>query len=204
MPAAAGERLDNGLFWVVDQQKNVGQLNGRIPADVHPGRDPFQHRALGGSDESGSAGGEIILLQVHHAHQAVADGAVGLGPLQIHHGTGQGLEHALVQIAVHGVIDGFDVGLQAAVMELSLGQNKAQSGGCLAHGLLHPLPVLRLRCELVAGHHGPLGQVNAACRQQNVGRRKDRCLGIYMHGNSFFFKNCNGTVSLYRLLVPKR
>ena len=160
-----GQGLDDGPVRVVDQQHHVGQLDGGVLPDPHPGRDTGEHRPLRGPDQGAGAGGEIVLVQVHHADEAMADLAVGLGPLDIEQGLRQGLEHARGQIPVHGAVDGRDVIVHVRVVQPGLRQDQPEGGGCVPHRVLHRLPVLRLGGELVAGHHGPLRHVRVLGQQ---------------------------------------
>ena len=156
---AGGQRLDDGAVRVVDQQHHMGQLDGGVLPDPHPGRDAGEDRPLRGPDQGAGAGGEVILVQVHHADEAVADLAVGLGTLDVEQGVRQRLEHALIQIRLHGAVDGRDMAVHIRVVQLRLRQDQPEGGGGVSHRVLHRLPVLRLGGELVAGHHGPLRHV---------------------------------------------
>ncbi len=158
----------------------MGQLNRRVLPDPHPGRDAGEHRALGGPDQRAGAGGEVVLLQIHHADEPPADPAVRLGPLYINEGLRQLPKHALVQIPLHGIVDGGDMAIHIRVVQPCLRQDKAQRGGGVPHGVLHRLPVRRLGGKLVAGHHGPLRHVRVLW-QQDAGGIEAQLLKLWIH-----------------------
>ena len=170
--AAAGRQgFDDGSLRVVDQQHDVGQFDGCVLPDPNTGRDAGEHGALRGADQRAAAGGKVVLLQVHHANQAMAHLAVRLGALDIDERILERPEHAAVQILFHGRVNVRNVFVHVGVVQLRLRQNQPQSRGRVAHGVLHRLPVFRLRGKLVTGHHGPLGHVRAI-RQQDIRRVK--------------------------------
>ena len=175
-----GQRLDDGLIGIVDEQHDVGQLDGRVAAHLGAGRDAIQHGALGGADQGAGAGGEIIGIQIHHTDQAVADLAVGLLALDVDQGVGQRLEHAVGQVLLHGVVDILDVLVHVGSLQVGLRQDQTQGGGRVAHLLLHRLPVLRLRGELIAGDDRPLGHV-LILGQQDVGGIKAQLVKLLVH-----------------------
>jgi len=178
--SGSGKRLDDGLFGVVDEQHHVGQLDGSVAA--HPGarRNTILDGSLSGTDQCAGTRGEVISIQVYHAHQAMADLAVGLLPLHIDQGVGQGLEHAVIHVFFHGGVDILDELIHIGGLQIGLGQNEAQGGWGITYLLFHRFPVLRLGRKLVAGHHGPLGHV-AILRHQNVGRIEAQLLKLLVH-----------------------
>ena len=180
LAGGGGQRLDDGLFGVVDQQHHMGQLDGGVAAHPGPGRDAVQHGALGGADQGAGAGGEVVGVQVHHADEAVTDAAIGLLALDIHQGLGQHLEHAAGQVLIHGGVDVGDVLVHIGGLQVGLRQDQTQGGRGVAHGLLHGLPVFRLGRELVAGHHGPLAHV-LILGQQDVSRVETQLLEFLVH-----------------------
>ena len=175
-----GERLDHRLLRIVGQEHDVGQLQRGVLAHRHPGRDAGHDRALGGPHQGGRAGLIVVLLQIHHAHQAPAQPQVVQPPLHIDEGGGQGAEPVFPQVAGHGVVDLHDVGLHVGAVQAALRQDQPQGGGGGAHILLHPLPVLRLGGVLVAGHHRPLG-IFAVLGQQDVGRAEGQAVKQVCH-----------------------
>ena len=156
---------------VVDEDHDVGQLDGGVAADLHAGRDAGEHGALGGAD--GGAGALLIavLLQVQLAQQAQAGLAVGQLALQQEHGVLQFLKAAVGQVLLHGVVDLLDLLVHVVALQLALRQDQAQGGGGVAHIFIDTLPVFGLRGVLVTGHHSPLGQA-ALSGQENIGRGK--------------------------------
>ncbi len=177
----SGQRLNDGLAGVIDEQHDVGQLDGGVAADAGAGRDAIQHRTLGGADQRTGAGGEVVGVQIHHADKAVADAAVGLLTLDVEQGVGQRLEHAVCHVLAHGGVDIVNILVHVGGLQIGLGQDETQRGGGVAHLLLHRLPVLRLRGELVAGHHGPLGHV-LSLGQQDVSGIKAQLFEFLVHG----------------------
>ena len=175
-----GQGLDHGPARVVGQKHDMGQLQGRVLAHRHPGRDAGHDRALGGPHQSGGAGLVIVLFQIHHTHQAPAQPQVVQPPLHVDQGGGQGLEPLLPQVAGHGVVDLHDVGLHVGAVQAALRQDQPQGGGGGAHMLLHPLPVLRLGGVLVAGHHRPFG-IFTRLGQQDVGRQEGQAVKQVRH-----------------------
>ena len=131
--------------------------------------DAGEDGALRGPDKGPGAGGEVVLLQVHHANQAVADFPVRLDPLDIEEAVLQGAEQPAVQIGAHGGVDGGDALLHVRGVQPRLGEDEPQGGGGVSHVLLHRLPILGLGGELVAGHHGPLCHIRALLGQEDVG-----------------------------------
>ena len=177
-----GEGLDHRLLRVVGQEHHVGQLQGGVLAHRHPGRDAGEDGPLGGPHRGGGAGLVVVLLQIHHAHQAPPQPQVVQPPLHIDQGGGQQAEPVLPQVAGHGVVDVHDVGLHAGAVQAALRQDQPQGGGGGAHILLHPLPVLRLGGVLVAGHHRPLA-VLAVPGQQDVRRAEGQAVKQIFHGS---------------------
>ena len=159
----------------------MGQLDGGVAADAGAGRNTIQHRTLGGADQRAGAGGEVVSVQIHHADKAVADASVGLLALDVNQGVGQRFKHAVGHVLAHGGVDIVNVLVHVGGLQIGLGQDETQRGGCVAHLLLHRLPVLRLGGELVAGHHGPLGHV-LLLGQQDVGGIKAQLFKFLVHG----------------------
>ena len=177
---SGGQRLDDGLVGVVDQQHHMGQFDGCVAAYAGPGRDTIQHGALSSADQRAGAGRKVIGVQVHHADQAVTDLAVGLLALNVDQGIGQRLKHAVSDVLAHGVVDVLNVLIHIGCLQIGLRQDQPQCGGCVAHLLLHRLPVLRFRRELVAGHHCPLGHV-LILGQQNVSGIEPQLFKLMIH-----------------------
>ena len=145
----------------------MGQLNGGVFPHRHPGRDAGEDGTLGGPHQTLSSRLVVVLLQIHHAHQAPAHLSALQNALHIEQGVGVADKAALPEVAAHGVVDLHDVGLHIGTLQAALRQNEPQSRGGAAHILCYPLPVFRLRGILVAGHHAPLG-VFTVLGQQNV------------------------------------
>ena len=183
--ALGGHGLDDSAVRIVNEQHHMGQLDGRVLTHPHPGRDPGENGTLRGPDEGAGTGGKVILIQIHHTNQAVADLAVGLYPLDVDQGVCQRTEDASVQIILHGRVDPGDVFIHIGLIEFCLRQNQPQGGGGVAHRFLHCLPVLRLGGKLIAGHYGPLGHIRIL-RQQDVCGIKAQVLEFFVHGASPF------------------
>ena len=94
IPGGPGQGLDDRLVGVVNEEHDVGQLDGGVFAHLYPGGDAGEDGALRGPDEGPGAGGKVILLQVHHADEAVADFPVGLEALNVEEAVFQGLKQA--------------------------------------------------------------------------------------------------------------
>ena len=75
--------FDEDFVMVITEHQNMGQLNGCIPAHTHTGRNALDNRALRGTDGRGRADRIVISIQIHHAHQALADRAVFQGALYV-------------------------------------------------------------------------------------------------------------------------
>ena len=150
-----GNGLEEHLIVVVAEHQDMGQLDGRVLAHPHPGRNALHHGLLRGADGGGGAGRIIIGIQIHHTNKTLADGAALQRALHIHKGTGIGLEHALFAVLGHGLVDEGGVGGLLGRAQLGLGQDKVDGGRRVAGGFAHPLPIGRLGGKLVAGDHGP-------------------------------------------------
>ena len=180
------QRFDHCLFGVINEQNDMGQLNSRALAHLDPGRDPLQNGSLRRPDTALAAGEEIILLQIHHADEALADLAISLGPLHIEKGMGIGFKYALFQILLHGGIDLGNVFSHLGSVQFCLRQNQTQCRGGVPHRTLNSLPVFRLGGKLVAGHHGPFGHIRLT-GQENIGGIQPRRLELFFHRNSFLY-----------------
>ena len=189
----SSQRLDDSLIGIVDQQHDVGQLDGSVAADTGAGRDAIQHGALGGADQGAGAGGEIVLVEVDHADQAVADLAVALAALDVDERILECLKDVLLEILVHGGVDVGDELVDVGGLQVGLGQDEAQGGRRVADGLLHALPVLGLRGELVACDDRPLAHIDILLGQQNVGRIKAKFGKLFVHGDSSVICLISGT-----------
>ena len=160
--------LDEHLFMVIAQHQDMGQLDGGVPADPLAGGDALGNGALGGTDGGGGAHGVIIGVQVHHADEALADGAVFQGALHIDQAVGIGLKDVVFHILRHGLVDSGGVGGFLLGAQLRLGQDQIDGGDRAFRVGADALPVGLVRGELVAGDHCPLGHI-AVFGQQDVG-----------------------------------
>ena len=154
----------------------MGQLDGSVSAHRHAGRDAGEHGPLGGPDGGAGVLFIAVLFQIQLADQAQAGLAAGELALEQDHHILQLPQAFLCQVRLHGLVDLLDLLVHVVALQLALRQDQAQGGGGVAHIVVHPLPVFRLRGVLVAGHHGPLGQA-AVLGQQDVGRGK----GSFLH-----------------------
>ena len=161
--------LDEDLVVVVAEHEAVGQLHGGVPAHAHAGRDTLHNSALRGADGRGGAHGIVIGIQVHHTHQALADGAVVQGTLHIDEGVGQGLEDVVLQIFGHGGVDQRSVLRFLLGAELCLGEDQVDGRGGVTGVCAHALPVRGIRGKLVAGNDCPLVH-GIHLREENVSR----------------------------------
>ena len=184
------QRFYDRSLRIVNQKHYVGQLDGRILPDPHPGRDAGENGALGGPDQRAGTRGKIVLLQIHHTNQSTADFSVGLGALNVDEGLRQSLKNSLIQILLHGGVDALDVAVHIRIIQPRLRQNQSQRGWRVSHCLLHCLPILRLGGELVAGYHSPAGHVRIL-RQQDIGGVEPQGLKFFVHIASpfpYFFR----------------
>ena len=154
----------------------MGQFDGRVFPDLHPGGDAGENGALSGAN--GGAGPLLVavLLQIQLANQAQTGFPVGEFAFQKDHGILQLPQAALFQVLLHGLIDFLNLLLHVLTFQLALRQDQPEGGGGVTDELVYSLPIFRLGGVLVAGHHGPFGQA-AVLRQQDVGRGK----GGFMH-----------------------
>ena len=150
-----GDGLQQNLVVVVAEHQNVGQLHGSIPANPHSRRNALHHGLLRGADGGHGTHGKIIGVQIHHAHQALADGAALQRALHIDEGPGIGLEHAGFLISGHGFVDQGRVGSFLGGAQLRLGQDQVDGGRRVPRRLPHPVPIGRLGRKLVAGDDRP-------------------------------------------------
>ena len=180
---SGGQGLDHGLFGVVDEQHDVGQLDGGVAAHAGARGDTVEHGALSRADQRAGAGGEVVLVKVDHTDQAVADLAVALAALDVDQGVLERLEDAFIEILGHGGVDIGDEFVDVGGLQVGLGQDEAQGGRRIADGLLHALPIFGLRGELVAGNNSPLAHIHIL-GQQNVGRIEAELGKLFVHGGS--------------------
>ena len=159
----------------------MGDLHRRVPADPDPGRNPGQHRSLGGPDQGAAAGVKIVLFQIRHAHQPPAELPVGLDTLHIDEAVWKYIPHPLRQVLEHGVIDILNMPIYLRAFQFRLRQDQSQGGGRVADGTFHRLPVLRLGGKLIAGNHCPSGEIDALPGKQNISGRKGGFLKLFVH-----------------------
>ena len=162
----------------------MGQLDGRVAAHAGARGDTVEHGALGGADQGAGAGGEIVLVEVDHADQAVADLAVALAALDVDERILERLKDVLLEILVHGSVDVGDELVDVGGLQVGLGQDEAQGGRRIADGLFHALPILGLGRELVAGDDGPLLHIDVLVGQQDVSGIEAELTEFFVHGVS--------------------
>ena len=159
--------LDELFLMIVAEHQDMGQLDGGVPADPLAGRDALDDRPLRRTNGGGGAGGVVIRVQVDHADQALADAAVFQGTLNINQGMGIRLENVLVQVLGHGLVDDSRMGGLLLRAQLGLRQDQVNGRGRTLGVLADSFPVSRVRSELIAGDHRPLGDV-LYLREQNI------------------------------------
>ena len=71
-----GQRLDQDLFVVVSEHQDVGEFDRGVAADSLARRDALDYGLFRRTDRGGGADGVVIGVEIDHAHQAGADGAV--------------------------------------------------------------------------------------------------------------------------------
>ena len=179
-----GQGLDDGLLGVVNEQHDVGQLDGGVAAHAGARGDTVEHGALGGADQRAGAGGEVVLVEVDHADQAVADLAVALAALDVDKRILERLKDVLLEILVHGGVDVGDKLVDVGSLQVGLWQDEAQGGRRITDGLFHALPILGLGRELVAGDDGPLLHIDVLVGQQDVSGIEAELTEFFVHGVS--------------------
>ena len=102
------------------------------------------------------------------------------------------------QVVRHSAVDGLDVFVHIAVIQLALRQDQPQGGRGVAGDSVRFLPVFRLAGELVAGNYRPPAHVRAGSGQQNVCRADAQLLKTLVHSCSSF------KYVLYQRAVGKR
>ena len=185
--------LDDGLLGVVNEQHDVGQLDGGVAAHAGARGDTVEHGALSRADQRAGAGGEVVLVEVDHTNEAVTDLTVALAALDVDEGVLERLEDALFEVLAHRGVDVGDELVDVGGLQVGLGQDQAQGGRRVADGLLHALPVLGLRGELVACDDRPLAHIDILLGQQNVGRIKAKLGKLFVHGDSSVICLISGT-----------
>ena len=147
--------LNEDLVVVVAEHEDVGQLDGSVAAHTHTRRDTLHDGAFGGADCGGGAGGIVIGIQIHHTHQALADGAVLQCTLHIDKSVLVGLEHVIFQILRHGRVDKGGMLRLLLRAQFRLRQDEVDGGRRTLGVLPYTLPVGRVGGKLVAGNHRP-------------------------------------------------
>ena len=157
--ARGKQRLEHGVRRVVEEQQDVRQLERRLRPDGKPGGHALGHGGLGRADRGARAGRFVISLEVKcEQHPAARRAAAGVA-LDQHQSLGQGAQRAVLQVVLHGAVDG--PGARAVVLrEPGLGQRQMQAGGRVADQLRRVRPVGRFGGELVAGDHREPGEVD--------------------------------------------
>ena len=163
------DRLDEHMLMVVRQHQDVRQLDGRFAADAHARRNAFNDRALCGADGRNGAGGVVISIQIDHADEAAADGAVFQCALHINKRILQRAEDVGIEIFRHRAVDERRVRSLLRGTKLCLGQNKVDRRGRTLGMLPDTLPIGRVRGELIAGDDRPLLH-GIDLREENVCR----------------------------------
>ena len=181
----------------------MGQLNGSVAANAGARGDTIEHGALGGADQRAGTGREVVLIEVDHADESVADLTVALAALDVDEGVLERLEDALFEVLAHRGVDVGDELVDVGGLQVGLGQDEAQGGRRVADGLLHTLPVLGLRSELVACDDRPLAHIDIL-GQQNVGRIEAKLGKLFVHGDSSRYCLIKGRETLSGAIVSDK
>ena len=72
------ERFDELLFIVIDQHKNMRNLQRGAFTDLDPGRNTFRDSAFRSADPAGGSLCKIIIFQVNSQHQPPADPVINM------------------------------------------------------------------------------------------------------------------------------
>ena len=180
LQARAEQGLDDGPAGVVDEDHDVRGLDGRVLADLYPGREAFDDGPLGCPDEAFGAFMEIVPLEVEGHHEALARAPPGGDPVNEDEARPLRSERAVVEILPHAGIDLSRGLFVVALLEVRLGEDDMKGGRVLPHEVPDPFPVFGLRGVLVAGDHGPSREVDALSRQQDLRCQKSNV--IEQHG----------------------
>jgi len=149
------DRLDEHFFVVVAEHQNVRQLDGRVAAHTLTRRNALRHRALGRTDGRSRARCIVVGVEIDHADEALADGAVFKGPLDIDIAVRIDRKNIAVHVVRHRAVDFRRVGSFLLRAELGLRQHQIDRRNSTLGVPAYALPVSLVGGKLVAGDHRP-------------------------------------------------
>ena len=165
-----GQGAQDGVSGVVDEDHDVGQLDGRAFADPDPGRDTVEDRPFRGPDQRRRAFSEIVGLQVEGGHEAPARLFAGRA---FHvHAAFDAFKEPFGHIPPHRIADAGDAVFGPGLVEIDLGIDQVEGRGGRADERGGPVPVFRFRGVLVAGDDRPFGQIGPFSGQEDIGDLK--------------------------------
>ena len=141
---------------VVAEHQDVRQLDGRVAAHSLTRRDTLGNGALSGANGAGRAGVIVVGVQIDHADQALADGAILQRALHIDVAVRVHGKDVLVHVLLHRRVDLGGVRSLLLGAKLGLGEDQVDGGNGALRVLAHAIPVRCVRGKLVAGNDGPL------------------------------------------------
>jgi hypothetical protein len=74
------------IFLIIYKKENMGKFQGRAPAGIHPGKEPFFSGSFGSSDQQAGFGPPIVLFQVYGKDKAPSAGMIGGSPFKVYAG----------------------------------------------------------------------------------------------------------------------
>ena len=138
------ERFDDRFAAVVKQQNDVRKLDGRVLAYGKARRNAVRHHSLRGADRRLRRMHIGILLEIDRRNYAEARIAVGGFAAHEHKAVFQRTEDAVVEIALHGGVDGFYPLLRVAVLEVDFRKDEIERAGRVAYLCGEFVPILSL------------------------------------------------------------
>ena len=175
------QRLDDRAARVVDQNKNVRQLDGRAAADPKPRRNARNDRPLGRADQRRRASVVIVAFEVERQHKPAARVAGGSSTNE-HKPLGQRLQHAAVEIIAHLPPDAGNAFGLVRFAEERLGQDQIERGGRVADECAGALPVFGLRGVLVARNDCPFRKIRSRRGKHHI--RHQNADAVFKHSRS--------------------
>ena len=140
----------NTVSGVINKQHHVRQFKRSASPDTDAWRYPFRHCAFGGADKRNRVVGKIIFFKVNCRNKSAAHSAVTLSPIKPYCTVLMFFKYSAFNIIAHCRVD-----LRYALLgfgKKSLGKNKSQRRGRVAHFGVCALPVFRLSGKLIAGN----------------------------------------------------
>mmetsp|Transcript_22907 Transcript_22907/g.54066 ORF Transcript_22907/g.54066 Transcript_22907/m.54066 type:complete len:426 (-) Transcript_22907:614-1891(-) len=168
--ASIEQWLDHRLLRVVNEHKDVRQLEGRLLPNSNARGESFRNRLLGGTNQALGALREAVHFQIQGNQQTLATGDNRSLPIQKDEAWMLWNQNTVSVVLVHFVPDTADDLLVCfCITQVHLRKYQVQRRRGVSDKLFDVLPVLRLGRVLVAGDNAPLGQVEAFPWQKHPG-----------------------------------